>query len=125
MDSSSEWSISFQNMHLSVNEQVSSYPHEPCLSVLSQTNMILTQYTSIEDDGKSKLYELAKREFTTTSMSIFIVAMAFLSCTTVLHVRDRRAKFNGIVLKESNDKLEGLIWLLNCSIRMLESIDQS
>lgn len=48
----------------------------------------------------------------------------FISTTTVLSVRERRAKFNTIVLKESNDKLEGLIWLLNCSIKMLDSLDQ-
>ena len=27
-----------------------------------------------------------------------------------------------MVLKESNEKLAGLIWLLNCSIKMLDSI---
>ena len=76
-----------------------------------------------EDDSK-ELYEQARRKFASTSLSIFIVAMMFISTTTVLSVRERRAKFNSIVLKESNDKLEGLIWLLNCSIKMLDSLDQ-
>jgi hypothetical protein len=72
--------------------------------------------------GFNQVYLDSKRSLIPTSLSLFIVAMGFISCSTVLNIRERRSRFNTIVLQESNQKLSALIWLLNCSIKVIDSI---
>ena len=56
-------------------------------------------------------------------MPLFCVATAFISITFVLNLRRKRNLLNTSVLKESNEKLEDLIWLLKNAIQMLENPD--
>lgn len=64
------------------------------------------------DLGNNQLYVESKGKIMQTAIFFIVVAVAGLSLLSVFAFRHRRASYNTLVLKESNQKLDGLLWIL-------------
>jgi len=64
------------------------------------------------DLGNNQLYVESKGKIMQTAIFFIVVAVAGLSLLSVFAFRYRRGSYNTLVLKESNQKLDGLLWIL-------------
>jgi heme/copper-type cytochrome/quinol oxidase subunit 2 len=64
------------------------------------------------DLGNNQLYIESKGKIMQTAIFFIVVAVAVLSLLLVFAFRYRRGSYNTLVLKESNQKLDGLLWIL-------------
>ena len=71
--------------------------------------------------GFIESYKSTKNDFVGTTMFLFVIFSAFSSISIVLNQRQKRNRFNSIVLSDSNQKLDDLIWLLKVSIKQIDN----
>ena len=77
----------------------------------------MEEFQSI-DMGNNQNYDSANRSFLATSMFMFSIVAAIISVSIVLSFRQKRCLYNMVVLKESNEKLFGLLDLLAYSLKL-------
>ena len=68
--------------------------------------------------GNNESVDSTSRSFLATSMFLFSIAAAIISVSIVLSFRQKRCLYNMVVLKESNEKLFGLLDLLAYSLKL-------
>ena len=104
------WSLTLAKFSL-VRYQTSASPG-PCLVPLSMFHIDVVEKFNEVDHGNNQLYIESKGTIMQTAIFFIVIAVAGLSLLLVFAFRYRRGSHNSAVLKDSNRKLDGLLWIL-------------
>jgi len=116
-----EWSIELSEMTLARKYDAGEYPHRACLRSLSKAHIEIIEDFQEIDLGHNQSYKSLSQSFLATSMVLFIITVGVISVSIVLSFRHTRGQYNMVVLKESNKKLDGLLYLLAYSLDQLRN----
>jgi len=122
-EDSVEWSIELSEMALFRKYDAGEYPHRSCLRSLLTSRMEVIEDFEELDFGNNESYITLNRLLLTTSMVLFIISAGVISVSIILSFRNRKSLYNMVVLKESNQKLDGLLYLLAYSLEQLMNPD--
>ena len=114
-----EWSIELSEINLARRYDAGQYPHKACLRPLSEADIEVIEDFEEKDLGSNNSYQGAARSFLLTSLSLFSITAGVISISIVLAFRHKRGLYNMLVIKESNQKLDTLLYLLACSLEQI------
>mmetsp|Transcript_20696 Transcript_20696/g.31701 ORF Transcript_20696/g.31701 Transcript_20696/m.31701 type:complete len:205 (-) Transcript_20696:1045-1659(-) len=101
-----------------------SFQHAYCLSPQQKSETLVLKDRKALDHGFNQKVKVKKQSLLSWSMAMFTIACACISMGIVLGIRKRRNLFNVSVLRESNQRLDGLIWVLNYSMNFFQEEDE-
>ena len=111
-----EWSIELSEMDMFRQYNTGEYPYKACLRPLSEVSIEVIEDFQEKDLGTNDSYEAASKAFLATSLFLFSIAAGVISISIVLSFRHKKGLYNMLIIKESNQKLDTLLYLLAFSL---------
>jgi len=87
-----------------------------CASPRSSMQIDLVSSYQEVDKGFNQLLRSKQSNTLTTSLCLAVLFFGLISWQVTLTFRQRRNTFNALILQESNQKLDGLLWILACHL---------
>ena len=114
-----EWSIELSEMNLARQYDAGEYPNKACLRPLPEASIeVIEDFQEVEFENDES-YENAAKSFLVTSLFLFSIASGVISVLIVLAFRHKKGLYNMLIIKESTQKLDTLLYLLAYSLEQL------